>query len=84
MGCFWPFGTGVFSLAATHFSKSGGSGTTAAAALGVALGRGVQPLVELVLGDGGVADLGDGAGGHVVAAAGEGCDAECGDGEGEN
>src|SRR4029453_4856233 len=25
-----PFGTGVFDLAATHFSKSGGSGTAAA------------------------------------------------------
>src|SRR5919108_1400538 len=31
LGFFWPFGTGVFDFAATHFSKSGGSGTAAAA-----------------------------------------------------
>src|SRR5919109_503224 len=29
VGFFWPSGAGVFDLAATHFSKSGGSGTAA-------------------------------------------------------
>src|SRR5829696_4651390 len=29
VGFFWPFGTGVFDFAATHCSKSGGSGTAA-------------------------------------------------------
>ena len=80
VGFFWPFGTGVFALAATHFSKSGGSGTAAVPPWAAALGGDVQPLVELVLGDGRFADLGDGSGGHVLAAAGEGGDAECGGG----
>ena len=30
LGRCWPLGTGSFFLAATHFSKSGGSGTAAA------------------------------------------------------
>src|SRR5215210_1330938 len=29
-GFFWPFATGVFDFASTHFSKSGGSGSAAA------------------------------------------------------
>ena len=31
--CFWPFGQRASFFAATHFVKSGGSGTTAVAAL---------------------------------------------------
>ena len=64
----WPFGTGCFFFAATHFVKSGGSGTTARAALGLALDGRLDPLVELVLGDRLVADLRDSVRRDVVAA----------------
>jgi hypothetical protein len=69
-------------LAATHFSKSGGSGT-AAWLLRLAAHGDRHPLVELVLRDGRVAHLGDGPRGHAVAAAGEGKEAESGRGKGK-
>jgi hypothetical protein len=58
-----------------------GDGRLAALLLRLTLDGDRHPLVELVLGDGRIAHLGDRARGHAVAAAGEGQETQSGRGE---
>ena len=71
----WPFGAFgvVLRFAATHFLKSGGSGTTTAwpGACGLDFAVIASHCLKSRLGDRAVVDLGDGVAGDAAAARGE-------------